>query len=355
MSGLLKGWLDGEDWSTTLKYANACGAFAVSRHGCTPAYPSWQELQFFFDRGIKQPDLRNDAELEQIHWSSNRHDDWSEVRVFAFDHRSQLEELEGATDEKIGQFKLLCLDATNNVANGQPGFGLLCDERLGRDALHRSADHHLWVACPVEWPGSRPLTLEPAIGPDYGGLSEWPRDHVVKVLCFCHPDDDAQMWADHEATIVRLFHACRRNRLEFLLEVIPSKYGPVNDDTTAQIIERFYAAGVYPDWWKLEPMLTDAAWQNTIDAIERHDANTRGIVVLGLGESEDKLADSFKVAARYPLVKGFAVGRTIFAESAAAWMRGELSDDKAIATMTDNYRRLCTIWNEARLEGNAHE
>ena len=40
MSGLLKGWLDGEDWPTALKYANACGAFAVSRHGCTPAYPS---------------------------------------------------------------------------------------------------------------------------------------------------------------------------------------------------------------------------------------------------------------------------------------------------------------------------
>ncbi len=48
MSGLLKGWLTGEDWPTSLKFANACGAFAVSRHGCTPAYPSWEELQYFF-------------------------------------------------------------------------------------------------------------------------------------------------------------------------------------------------------------------------------------------------------------------------------------------------------------------
>jgi 5-dehydro-2-deoxygluconokinase len=48
MSGLLKGWLDDADWPTALKYANACGAFAVSRHGCAPAYPSWEELQFFF-------------------------------------------------------------------------------------------------------------------------------------------------------------------------------------------------------------------------------------------------------------------------------------------------------------------
>ncbi|MBC7674557.1 MAG: 5-dehydro-2-deoxygluconokinase, partial [Rhodoferax sp.] len=72
MSGLLRGWLKDETWATSLKFANACGAFAVSRHGCTPAYPSWAELQFFFDRGIVTPRLRQDKLLEQIHWSSNR-------------------------------------------------------------------------------------------------------------------------------------------------------------------------------------------------------------------------------------------------------------------------------------------
>ena len=39
MSGLLRGWLRDEPWETTLSYANACGAFAVSRHGCAP-WPS---------------------------------------------------------------------------------------------------------------------------------------------------------------------------------------------------------------------------------------------------------------------------------------------------------------------------
>jgi 5-dehydro-2-deoxygluconokinase len=82
----------------------------------------------------------------------------------------------------------------------------------------------------VEWPGSRPLTLEPEIGPDFGGLSEWPLEHVVKVLCFCHPDDDAATKAAQEDTVSRLFHACRRNRLEMLLEIIPSKVAPVDDD-----------------------------------------------------------------------------------------------------------------------------
>ena len=71
-SGLLKGWLEDADWPTALKYANACGAFAVSRHGCTPAYPSLAELEFFLARGIVRPDLRHDQALEQIHWSTNR-------------------------------------------------------------------------------------------------------------------------------------------------------------------------------------------------------------------------------------------------------------------------------------------
>jgi myo-inositol catabolism protein IolC len=322
MSGLLKGWLDDEDWPTTLKFANACGAFAVSRHGCTPAYPIWEELQFFFARGIVRKDLRNDGELEQVHWATNRHGDWSQMRVFAFDHRAQLEEMESASPDRIGAFKQLCLEAALKVQHGRPGYGILCDGRLGADALSAAEGRGLWIGRPVEWPGSRPLTLEPALGPDYGGLSEWPRDQVVKVLCFCHPDDDDEMWSAQQAVVQRLFHAARRNRLEFLLEVIPSKVGLVQDDTTARIIQRFYDLGVYPDWWKLEPFKTEAAWRNAVEAIERNDARTRGIVVLGLDAPEDELAASFTLAAKFPLVKGFAVGRTIFGNVAQAWMKG---------------------------------
>ncbi len=347
-SGLLKGWLDGEDWPTALKYANACGAFAVSRHGCTPAYPSIEELEFFLERGVIQPDLRNDAELEQIHWSTTRPGDWSTMRVFAFDHRLQLEEMDGYTLAKGGAFKELCMKAALEVQNGQGGYGILCDNRIGKSALHAASGSGLWIGRPTEWPGSRPLTLEPELGSDYGGLSQWAKENVVKVLCFCHPDDDAAMQAEQEAVVTRLFEASRRNRLEFLLEVIPSKVAAVDDDTTAKLIRRFYEIGVYPDWWKLEPMKTAAGWQNAIAAIEENDPYTRGIVVLGLDAPEAELAASFDVAASYPLVKGFAVGRTIFGDAARAWMKGEMDDAGAIAQMAERYRRLCTIWDAAR-------
>jgi 5-dehydro-2-deoxygluconokinase len=350
MSGLLKGWLTGEDWPTALTYANACGAFAVSRHGCTPAYPSWEELQFFLKRGVVNPALRKDEALEQVHWSTNRTGEWPQMRVFAFDHRMQLEALAkeaGADLERIGAFKQLCLKAAQQVADGRPGFGILCDGRLGRDALYAAAGTGLWIGRPVELPGSRPLDTEPELGPDLGGLAEWPLEHVVKALCFYHPDDDPLLKAQQETTVLRLFAAARRNRLEFLLEVIPSKAGPVDDGTTAKVISRFYDIGVYPDWWKLEPMKTDAAWKNACEAIHARDPYTRGIVVLGLDASAGELQQSFAVAARHPLVKGFAVGRTIFAAVAAKWLAGEIGDEEAVAGMAEKFADLCNAWERA--------
>jgi 5-dehydro-2-deoxygluconokinase len=350
MSGLLKGWLDGEDWPTALKYANACGAFAVSRHGCTPAYPSWDELQFFFERGIKQADLRNDEELEQVHWSTNRKGDWSNVRTFAFDHRLQLEEMDGYTLEKGGAFKELCLEAALQVQNGAPGYGILCDNRIGRSALHRATGTGLWIGRPTELPGSRPIEFEPELGVDNGQFGEWASENCVKLLVFCHPEDDAETRALQEERVKGLYTAARRNGLEFLLEVIPSKVAPVDDMTTAVLIQQFYDAGVYPDWWKLEPFKTDAAWANAVEAIERNDSRTRGIVVLGLDAPEAELAASFALAAKQPLVKGFAVGRTIFGDAARAWLKGEMSDADAVTQMAERYTRLCQVWDTARAE-----
>ncbi|EKE70495.1 bifunctional 5-dehydro-2-deoxygluconokinase/5-dehydro-2-deoxyphosphogluconate aldolase [Celeribacter baekdonensis] len=349
-SGLLKGWLDGEDWSTTLKYANACGAFAVSRHGCTPAYPSWDELQFFFDRGIVRKDLRNDTELEQVHWATNRHGDWSTIRTFAFDHRLQLEEMDGYSKDKGSLFKELCLAAALKVQNGQPGYGILCDNRIGRSALHAASGSGLWIGRPTELPGSRPIAFEEDLGLDLGRFKEWARENVVKLLVFCHPDDTPETRALQEGRVKRLFTAARRNNLEFLLEVIPSKVAPVDDTTSATLIQQFYDAGVYPDWWKLEPFKTDAAWQNAVTAIERNDPRTRGIVVLGLDAPEADLAQSFALAAKQPLVKGFAVGRTIFGDAARAWMKGEMSDTEAVTQMAMRYEILCSVWDKARAD-----
>ncbi|MEO1089493.1 MAG: 5-dehydro-2-deoxygluconokinase [Pseudomonadota bacterium] len=356
MAGLLRGWLRDESWHTTLTYADACGAFAVSRHGCAPAYPSFAELSWFLEHGSSERALRHDTRLEQLHWSTTRRRQWPELRVLAFDHRQQLEDIAEAADaapERIGAFKQLCLRAAVQVADGRDGYGILCDWRLGRRALYEAAGAGLWIGRPVEAPGSRPLALE--IGTDYGSaLADWPLDHVVKVLCYCHPDDDDPMRDSQEATLMRLARAARANGLDLLLEIIPSKVGPVDATTTATLMRRFYAIGLHPDWWKLEPMTERAAWEAACQVLKERDPWCRGIVVLGLEASEAELRQSFQVAAAQPEVKGFAVGRTIFADAARAWLAGAIDDDDAVDDMAGRFRRLTAIWDEARaIHGDA--
>ena len=171
---------------------------------------------------------------------------------------------------------------------------------------------------------------------------------MVKLLVFVHPGDDDETMSTHIRRVRRLFTAARRNNLEFLREIIPSKVGPVDDETSAKLIQTFYDAGVYPDWWKLEPFKTDAAWANAVDAITHNDPRTRGIVVLGLDAPEAELAASFALAAKQPLVKGFAVGRTIFGDAARGWLAGKITDGEAVAEMAEKFTRLCNIWDKAR-------
>ena len=342
-----RGWLSGESWAETLRTANACGALAVSRHGCTPSYPSAVELQYFLDNGSTVSALRHDEQLEQIHWATNRSRAWPDLRVFAFDHRSQFEHYAHSVPERIGPFKRLCLEAALRVADGRDGYGILCDARMGSDALFAAAGEGLWIGRPVEKPGSRPLEVE--IGNDFGSaLAEWPAEHVVKVLCFYRPDDPETLRIQQETTVKRLAEAARANGLDFLLEVIPSKYGPTDESMMATIVDRFYDIGVYPDWWKLEPMVSDTAWQKTCDAIEANDRHCRGILLLGLDASVSDLSASFRVAARHDLVKGFAIGRTIFSDVAQSWMAGSLTDELAVARMAETFTELCTVWDGAR-------
>lgn len=54
ISGFMRGLLRGESWETCSLYGNACGAIVVTRHGCAPAMPTFQEMQSFIFDHAKQ-------------------------------------------------------------------------------------------------------------------------------------------------------------------------------------------------------------------------------------------------------------------------------------------------------------
>lgn len=116
------------------------------------------------------------------------------------------------------------------------------------------------------------------------------------------------------------------------------------------MIERVYGLGVYPDWWKLEPTTDPAAWRTIEAAILAHDPRCRGVVLLGLSAPSDALIAGIEAAAAFPIVKGFAVGRTIFGEVAARWLAKRIGDEEAVAALGDNLRVLADAWRNARLK-----
>ncbi len=350
MSGFLRGWLAGEPLKTCATWANACGAFAVSRLLCSPEYPTWAELSHFLEKGSKERALRKDADLAHIHWATTRRGEPAELLAFAIDHRSQLEAVAdrlGVARDRIDGLKVLAVEAAARVAKGRPGFGMLLDSTYGRKAMAKAARQDFWIGRPVEQPGSRPLDFDHL--PDLGShLVEWPIGHTVKCLCFYHPDDSDELKARQERELLRLADAARTVGRELLVEIIAGKNGPIDDTTIATVLTRLYDLGIRPDWWKLEPQKSTAAWRAIAEVIAARDPWCRGIVMLGLEAPEAELVEAFRAAQSTPLVRGFAVGRTIFAEAAERWLAGAMTDEEAIADMAAKFERLVAAWRGVR-------
>ncbi|KKC39604.1 5-dehydro-2-deoxygluconokinase [Devosia epidermidihirudinis] len=352
LSGFLRGWLRGEPHATSATWANACGAFAVSRLLCAPEIPTWVELQYFLEHGSKERALRKDAAINHIHWATTRRREIPSLMALAIDHRLQLEEMAAGDQSKLDRlpaFKALAVKAAVQIAKGRDGFGMLLDDKYGRDGLYAAGAENLWIGKPIELPGSRPLQFE--FSQDLGSrLIDWPVDHCIKVLCFIHADDPDELRHQQIAKLKSAFEAARKVGRELLIELIASKQGPLGDNTLASLITEIYNEGVMPDWWKLESQPTPAAWAAIDAVIEARDPLCRGVVLLGLEAPQAELEQGFAIAQTSRTVRGFAVGRTIFAPAAKQWLAGEISDEQAVQDMARRFGALVEVWERLRAQ-----
>ena len=194
MSGILRGWLTDQNWETTLTWANACGALAVSRHGCAPAYPSWQELQWLLENGSEHKALRKDVLLEHVHWATNR-------------------------DNKVCPTEIADLRSLGNDGAAPDGpMDFIGDWHQHRDLMYRAIDWNRWI-------GRSAI----AGSTDF---REWPTAHCV--VC---PVGDASL-----DDLMKTCHAARTQGLEVMLELTSE-----NDARLPSLLD----GGVWPDYWIL--------------------------------------------------------------------------------------------------------
>ncbi len=194
MSGLLRGWLTDQPWETTLTWANACGAFAVSRHGCAPAYPSWDELQWFLENGSAYKALRKDVLLEHVHWATNR-------------------------DKRQGPVEIA--DLRNSNADDQVDFngaGFIADWDSHRDLMYRAIDWDGWIG----------RTTKPGVT----DFREWPLAHRAVCPVGSASKDD----------LLKTCRAARVQGLEVMLELSNNQAGRL-----PELLE----GGIWPDYWVL--------------------------------------------------------------------------------------------------------
>ena len=351
-SGFLSGWVRGEDYDACARYANACGALVVSRHGCAPAMPTRAELDYFLANAERIPRPDRDATLTRLHRVTAPRPRRDEVLAFAFDHRNpffDLAQQAGADEGRIPRLKQLFVDAVAEVetARGLQGrIGILCDDRYGQDALNAATGRGWWIGRPVELPGSNPVVFDR--GRSVGtALVGWPQEHIVKCLVQFHPDDAIDNRLEQEAQIRSLYDAVQASGHELLLEIIPPKSRARAPDTVYRAMKRLYNLNIFPEWWKLEPM-DEAQWQAVDALIAERDPHCRGVVLLGQAAGIDTLAKGFHDARGSVSCRGFAVGRTVFQEPSVKWLAGAIDDAALRQAIRAKFEALIDAWRGAR-------
>ncbi len=333
MAGLLKGWLTGEDWPRSLEYANACGALAVSRHGCAPSYPSWEELRFFLERGVRIPALRKDPELSQIHWSTNRGRNWPVLHILDLEDRLPAG-LEAGRRSRAG-FRKICLDAVRRVANRRDGFGVVCGTEGDRTALMDATGTGLWIGRPVD--SGRP-------GRDLGSMDEWPLEQIVVTSCpaAAAADPGDRTRAD---ALGAVFHAARRRRLELMIMLTEADGGPASGPDIPAAIRNIYHLGIHPDWWMLGPPQPGRAWEETCREIGAHDHHVRGIMIRNTRSTDQGHNGAFNPDDAGDLISGIAAGSELYGDTARLWFDGSIGDGDAARQVADRFDALCRDFN----------
>lgn len=354
LSGLMASLLQGKDWAASTQVANACGAIVVSRHACSAAMPTPAELAHWFS-GSRNPKVDADQQLAHLHRVTAARPEWSEMCVLAFDHRSQFFDMvrEAGTDEsRIPALKKLLVETAEQVETShslQGHIGVLIDGGdYGRDALASATGRGWWVGRPIELPSSRPLRFDGtrSVG---SALINWPTEQVVKCLVHYHPDDHYTLRLEQEQKVLELWEATRASGNELLLEIIcPRALTPAGSEDTAVLraVKRFYNLGVKPEWWKLAPMQPQG-WTDLAALVAERDPHCRGAVILGLNQPLQLLADSFAQATN-PIVKGFMVGRTLWATPSLQWLKNEITDAVFKDAVAQNFAILIDAWRNRK-------
>lgn len=294
-----------------------------------------------------------------------------QLLVLPFDHRGSFQEklfgIKGKPTEEqtkmIASFKTIIYEGFEKaVRSGLPKdiMGILVDEQFGHEVIQRAKASGFSVSVPAEKSGQDEFDFEYS---DYQKHIEKTNPDLVKVLVRYNPEGDKvtnKRQADRLADLSRFLEKTNRKFMfELLVPATEEQLKKCNGDKKAFDLEfrpglmilairELQKAGIEPDVWKLEGLDKTEDFVKVCQAAREGGRDKVGCIVLGRGESSEKVREWLKAGVNVKGVIGFAVGRTVFWEPLKAFKEGKITSEQASDQIAANYSGFCRMWLEAR-------
>jgi myo-inositol catabolism protein IolC len=293
------------------------------------------------------------------------------LHMLAFDHRASFQKdlfgIAGTPDDQqdadIADSKMTILDGLQlAVAQGvsKQEAAVLVDERFGAAVARRAKRDGYPLAMPVEKSGQDQFDFE--YGSSFGAHIEEFDPDFAKVLVRYNPDGDPSANRSQLARLSELSGWLRDRRRKFLFELLVPPTAAqlqrvggdrhvydaeIRPSLVMRTMADAQAAAVEPDIWKIEGL--DRREDCARVAAQARAGGRDGVacMVLGRGESQDRVVAWLQRAAGVTGFVGFAIGRTIWFEALKSWLDGEIDRDQAVVLIAENYRRMADAYSAA--------
>ena len=327
----------------------------VTRHGCSPAAPSFAEIEHFIQHFDDTPNLALKPhqtfwpKMQQLHLRTELgHPQKEELLILAFDHRTQFEDSCYENDlplDLIPTFKEEVYKGFQKVQEStkNKGLAILIDPEFGQTILNNSADANYVIGVPIEKAGAFPLSWLKD-GSLYQQLLERPAGWFVKVLWHFHTQMSTEEKKVQLSQLRKLNEVCTALKRKLMIELIIPEDFPETVSSLGEAISEVYQAGISPFWWKITALDTEKEWQTMTATLDKYDPDV-GVIILGKNAPIEQFKTWFSVARSTPHTCGFAIGRSIFWEAWEQFAERKINKPEVSEMIAERYQQVIDIWH----------
>lgn len=245
--------------------------------------------------------------------------------------------------------------------------GILVDEQFGAAILRDAAANGYTTACSAEKSGQEEFDFEH--GEEFAKHIDAFRPTYCKVLVRYNPEADRAMNQRQAARLRKLSdYLYAEGRSKFMFELlVPSEKAQLaqfKGDKQAydrelrprlmtEAIMELQEEQVEPDVWKVEGLDRREDCEKVAAVARRGPRASVGCIILGRGESGEKVREWLVTAAAVAGFIGFAIGRTTFWDPLVQVRAGRITRDVAVAEISRRYREFVHIFENSRPQAHA--